>query len=177
MHFTFYIHICRTFQLKDWRHTRHFSSCLVHFRYYLLRWDSHRKMWILILQFYEGQWVKVTHFPKYLEKVSPLAAVVVFHHDHDDSFNILQPKVATIYHWVETQSQYTRSCQCWCFWRLLFLEWNLSTLWDGWGNFRRNAEYGETSIKAGIRRDGHLLFEVEIYLQKGCIMVSGVCSS
>ena len=94
------------------------------------------------------QWVKVTHFPEYLEKVSPLAAVVVFHHDHDDSFNILQPKVATIYHRVETQSQYTRSCQCWCFWRLLFLEWNLSTLWDGWGNFRRNAEYGETSMKS-----------------------------
>ena len=30
---------------------------------------------------------------------------------------------------------------------------------------------------AGIRRDGHLLFEVEMYLQKGCIMVSGVGSS
>ena len=29
----------------------------------------------------------------------------------------------------------------------------------------------------GIRRDGHLLFEVEMYLQKGCIMVSGVGSS
>ena len=26
-------------------------------------------------------------------------------------------------------------------------------------------------------RDGHLLFEVEMYLQKGCIMVSGVESS
>ena len=31
--------------------------------------------------------------------------------------------------------------------------------------------------KPGIRRDGHLLFEVEMYLQKGCIMVSGVGSS
>ena len=30
---------------------------------------------------------------------------------------------------------------------------------------------------AGIRRDGHLLFEVEMYLQKSCIMVSGVGSS
>ena len=30
---------------------------------------------------------------------------------------------------------------------------------------------------AGIRRDRHLLFEVEMYLQKGCIMVSGVGSS
>ena len=29
----------------------------------------------------------------------------------------------------------------------------------------------------GIRRDGHLLFEVKMYLQKGCIMVSGVGSS
>ena len=29
----------------------------------------------------------------------------------------------------------------------------------------------------GIRRDRHLLFEVEMYLQKGCIMVSGVGSS
>ena len=27
------------------------------------------------------------------------------------------------------------------------------------------------------KRDGHLLFEVEMYLQKGCIMVSGVESS
>ena len=25
----------------------------------------------------------------------------------------------------------------------------------------------------GIRRDGHLLLEVEMYLQKGCIMLSG----
>ena len=32
-------------------------------------------------------------------------------------------------------------------------------------------------MPAGIRRDGHLLFEVEMYLQKGCIMVSGVGSS
>ena len=32
-------------------------------------------------------------------------------------------------------------------------------------------------VKSGIRRDGHLLFEVEMYLQKGCIMVSGVGSS
>ena len=32
-------------------------------------------------------------------------------------------------------------------------------------------------MDAGIRRDGHLLFEVEMYLQKGCIMVSGVGSS
>ena len=31
--------------------------------------------------------------------------------------------------------------------------------------------------RSGIRRDGHLLFEVEMYLQKGCIMVSGVGSS
>ena len=31
--------------------------------------------------------------------------------------------------------------------------------------------------RPGIRRDGHLLFEVEMYLQKGCIMVSGVGSS
>ena len=30
---------------------------------------------------------------------------------------------------------------------------------------------------AGIRRDGHLLFEVEMYFQKGCIMLSGVGSS
>ena len=30
---------------------------------------------------------------------------------------------------------------------------------------------------SGIRRDRHLLFEVEMYLQKGCIMVSGVGSS
>ena len=30
---------------------------------------------------------------------------------------------------------------------------------------------------AGIRRDGHLLFEVEMYLQKGWFMVSGVGSS
>ena len=30
---------------------------------------------------------------------------------------------------------------------------------------------------AGIRGDGHLLFEVEMYLQKGCIIVSGVESS
>ena len=29
----------------------------------------------------------------------------------------------------------------------------------------------------GIRMDGHLLFEVEMYHQKGCIMVSGVGSS
>ena len=29
----------------------------------------------------------------------------------------------------------------------------------------------------GIRRDGHLLFEVEMYLQKGWFMVSGVGSS
>ena len=29
----------------------------------------------------------------------------------------------------------------------------------------------------GIRRDGHLLLEVEMYLQKGCIMLSGVGSS
>ena len=32
-------------------------------------------------------------------------------------------------------------------------------------------------VPTGIRRDGHLLFEVEMYLQKGCIMVSGVGSS
>ena len=30
---------------------------------------------------------------------------------------------------------------------------------------------------SGIRRDGHLLFEIEMYLQKGCIIVSGVGSS
>ena len=30
---------------------------------------------------------------------------------------------------------------------------------------------------SGIRRDGHLLLEVEMYLQKGCIMLSGVGSS
>ena len=34
-----------------------------------------------------------------------------------------------------------------------------------------------TFTGAGIRRDRHLLFEVEMYLQKGCIMVSGVGSS
>ena len=33
------------------------------------------------------------------------------------------------------------------------------------------------TVLSGIRRDGHLLFEVEMYLQKGCIMVSGVGSS
>ena len=27
---------------------------------------------------------------------------------------------------------------------------------------------------AGIRRDGHLLFEVEMYLQKGCIRYQGL---
>ena len=31
--------------------------------------------------------------------------------------------------------------------------------------------------RPGIRRDRHLLYEVEMYLQKGCIMVSGVGSS
>ena len=35
----------------------------------------------------------------------------------------------------------------------------------------------EAGALSGIRRDGHLLFEVEMYLQKGCIMVSGVGSS
>ena len=37
--------------------------------------------------------------------------------------------------------------------------------------------FSVTLYFAGIRRDGHLLFEVEMYLQKGCIMVSGVGSS
>ena len=40
--------------------------------------------------------------------------------------------------------------------------------------FLREAKVESSS---GIRRDGHLLFEVEMYLQKGCIMVSGVGSS
>ena len=34
-----------------------------------------------------------------------------------------------------------------------------------------------SEARPGIRRDGHLQFEVEMYLQKGCIMVSGVGSS
>ena len=39
--------------------------------------------------------------------------------------------------------------------------------------------YGKLDVMygPGIRRDGHLLFKVEMYLQKGCIMVSGVGSS
>ena len=35
----------------------------------------------------------------------------------------------------------------------------------------------QSEVQPGIRRDGHILFEVEMYLQKGCIMVSGVGSS
>ena len=41
---------------------------------------------------------------------------------------------------------------------------------------RYNVKGGATSLP-GIRRDRHLLFEVEMYLQKGWIMVSGVGSS
>ena len=37
--------------------------------------------------------------------------------------------------------------------------------------------YFLTEFETGIRRDGHLLFEVEMYLRKGYIMVSGVGSS
>ena len=43
--------------------------------------------------------------------------------------------------------------------------------------FLRKGRKIEKVREAGIRRDGHLLFEVEMYLQKGCIMVSGVGSS
>ena len=38
--------------------------------------------------------------------------------------------------------------------------------------------FGKSILRvAGIRRDGHLLFEVEMYLQKAWFMVSGVGSS
>ena len=43
--------------------------------------------------------------------------------------------------------------------------------------FWQNLKITKIAVFPGIRRDGHLLFEVEMYLQKGCIMVSGVGSS
>ena len=45
------------------------------------------------------------------------------------------------------------------------------------GRKKVNVEAFSSAPAPGIRRDGHLLFEVEMYLQKGCIMVSGVGSS
>ena len=47
---------------------------------------------------------------------------------------------------------------------------------NGWG-LTKVAAVLLNGLLCRDKRDGHLLFEVEMYLQKGCIMVSGVGSS
>ena len=52
---------------------------------------------------------------------------------------------------------------------------SVSAYYNRFVSFREKNNWKK--VTTGIRRDRHLLFEVEMYLQKGCIMVSGVESS
>ena len=42
------------------------------------------------------------------------------------------------------------------------------------GDILLQGRFQFSDFYAGIRRDGHLLFEVEMYLQKGCIKYQGL---